>query len=194
MSWLTDYRADVRRYTAYSGAGSLTQLLFQQGLWALLQYRLASAVYRSDLPTLPKKVLIGVFVAWRKLVEVVTGICLPSAANIGPGLYLGHFGPIILHPQCQVGANCNLSQGVTLGISGRSGNRGVPVLGDNVYVGANAVLAGAIVVGDGAVVAANSLVTRDVPKDTVVIGVPAVATGQRGSSDYIDGPKDEQVS
>ena len=59
MSWLSDYLQDVRRYTAYSDGRALTQILTQQGLWALLQYRLTAAVYRSALPLAVKRAVLA---------------------------------------------------------------------------------------------------------------------------------------
>ena len=189
MEWLTRYREDVRRYTEYSGGSALWQMLAQQGLWALLEYRIASSVYRSPLPPVLKRPLLLLFLAWQKLVEIVTGISLPHSASIGSGLYIGHFGHMIVNGNAVIGARCNLSQGVTIGVSGRGEKRGVPVIGNRVYVGANAVVAGKILVGDDVIIGANSLVTRDVPSGTTVLGVPAKVVATDGSTEYIDGPQ-----
>src|SRR5205085_4361981 len=129
----------VERYTEYAGGGSLIQVFTQQGLWALLQYRLAAAIYDAAWPGLFKRWLLLWMVAWQKLIEITTGICLPYTAVIGPGLYIGHFGNIILNGKAVLGSNCNLSQGVTIGVSGRGAQRGVPRIGDRVYFGANAI-------------------------------------------------------
>jgi len=185
MSWLSDYLRDVRRYTTYSEGWALTQILTQQGLWALLQYRLTAAVYRSGLPFAVKRALLLVLVIWQKIVEVSTGICLPYTARIGPGLYLGHFGNIIVNGDAVIGSNCNLSQGVTIGVSGRRERRGVPRVGDRVYFGANAVAAGKITIGDDVIIGGNSLATADVPPHCTVVGVPAVIVSDKGSEEYI---------
>jgi serine O-acetyltransferase len=185
MSWLSDYSQDVRRYTAYSEGCALTQILTQQGLWALLQYRLAAAVYRSVLPRAVKRVLLLVLVIWQKIIEVSTGTSLPYTALIGPGLYIGHFGNIIVNGNAVIGSNCNLSQGVTIGISGRGERRGVPRVGNRVYFGANAVAAGSITIGDDVIIGGNSLANADVPPHCTVVGVPAVIVSNKGSEEYI---------
>lgn len=185
MTWMEAYRADVRRYTAYGESGALRQILTQQGLWALLQYRLASSLYRAAMPSILKRPFLLAMVVWQKLIEITTGICLPYTAQIGAGLYIGHFGNIILNSDIVMGCDCNLSQGVTIGVSGRGDRRGVPVIGNRVYFGANATVAGKIRVGDDAVIGANSLVTADVPDGCTVVGVPAEIVSRKGSQDYI---------
>jgi serine O-acetyltransferase len=77
---------------------------------------------------------------------------------------------------------CNISQGVTLGVAGQGLTRGAPTLGDRVCVGANAVVAGKISVGDDAAIAANSLVIQNVPPRAVVVGVPARSVSNAGSA------------
>lgn len=184
MSWLRDFRQDVARYAEYGGR-PLVQLLTQQGLWALFQYRAASAVHRSALPRSVKRPLLVLAVVWQKGIEILTGISLPYSATLGPGLYIGHFGPVIVNGTAVLGEHCNLSQGVTIGVSGRGERRGVPVIGSRVYIGANATVAGRIRVGDDAMIGANSLVTADVPPHTTVVGVPAQVVSEAGSADYL---------
>lgn len=101
-------------------------------------------------------------------------------AQIGPGLLIAHCGNITLHPDVVIGSHCDLAHGVTLGTRG-VGHEGVPRLGDNVYVGTNAVLIGPIHVGRGARIGANSLVNRDVPDDCTALGVPAQIVSRRNA-------------
>src|SRR5690606_2511217 len=84
-----------------------------------------------------------------------------------------------------IGADCCISQGVTIGVSGRGEMRGVPVVGNRVYFGVNAVVVGKIYVGDDVLIGANSLVNRDVPEHCTVLGVPAVITSEKGSEGYL---------
>ncbi|HEY5388487.1 MAG TPA: serine acetyltransferase [Thermoleophilia bacterium] len=179
MSWLSEYRADVARYTSYTKHPGAQDMVTQQALWALLQYRLASAAYRSSLPPGLRLPLLVVLYAWRKVIEVTTGICLPQTAVIGPGLYIAHFGPIIFNKRVVMGAVCDVHQGVTIGVSARGGRSGVPVIGERVWIGPNSTLAGPIAIGDHVMISANSLVVRDVPSHTVVRGVPAEVIGSR---------------
>jgi serine O-acetyltransferase len=186
LGWWRSYKADFARYrTMRPGTSALTLILTEQGLWALLQYRLASGIHRSGLPGFLKRpILLGAGIV-QKLTEMTTGISLPYRARIGPGLDIGHFGNILLHQDVVIGHTCNVSQGVTIGSSGRGPCKGTPVIGHRVYLATNAVVAGPIKVGDDAVVGANSLVTRDVPAGVTVLGVPARVVGHHGSSGYI---------
>lgn len=185
--WWAAYRADFRRYRQHrTGTSALVLMLTEQGLWALLQYRMASGLARSRLPKPIKAPLLLLSAVLQKAVEIVTGIAIPCRATIGPGLYIGHFGNIIFHEDAVLGHTCNVSQGVTIGTSGRGARRGVPTIGDRVYLATNAVVVGRITVGSGAIVAANSLVTRDVPPGTTVMGVPAQVVKHLGSDDYIE--------
>lgn len=176
---LADFLDDVDRYRT-AGGSALRALATEPGLWAVATYRLARAA-RRELPrwaTLPLRPL-------ELAVQLVTGVTLPTDAEIGPGLYVGHFGGIVVHPEARLGRDCNLSHGSTIGIGGRGARRGVPTLGDRVYLGPHAVVFGKVRVGDDAAIGANAAVTRDVPDGGVAVGAPARLAGLRGSGDYV---------
>lgn len=179
MNWLAIYREDIRRYVdSGTKAGLLKQMLTHRELWALLQYRMASAIYRWAIPATLKRSLLFVMAVWQKFIQFTTGIYLPCTATIGPGLYIGHFGNITLDGNVIIGSNCNLLQGVSIVVSGRGECRGVPVIGDRVHLGVNATIAGKIRVGDNTTIAANSLVISDVPDGCSVAGIPAEIVGR----------------
>ena len=179
------FRKDIERYKDYSSAPSLFLILTQQGLWALFVYRINNFVYRSKLPYYIRRLFLMFGLIFQKMMEIFTGISLPYSARIGEGLYIGHFGGIVINSDAVIGKNCNISQGVTIGVSGRGDRRGVPIIGDKVYIGANSVVAGAIAIGDNVLIAANSLVTSSVSSNKTVIGVPAKEVGDSGSEGYI---------
>ena len=185
MNWLTDYRRDIMRYVELGGGPAWKHILAEQGLWALLQHRLEAATIQGALPAPIKLPLRLGLLVWHKLIEMATGICLPSTARIGPGLHLPHGGLRVVHGQAAIGSDCCICQGVTIGVSGRGEHRGVPVIGDRVYIGVNAVVVGKITVGSDSVIGANSLVNRDVPPHCTVIGVPATVVSQKGSEEYL---------
>lgn len=174
---------DYKKYKKYGG-NCVSILFFTQGFWAVFQYRIANFVYRLKIPVLKQ---LGQFfcLVWQKVIEMLTGISIPSSATIGHSFYIGHFGGIIINANAVIGNNCNISQGVTIGVSGLNENRGVPKIGDNVYLGANCVVAGDICIGNNVMVSACSLVTRDVEPNNVVMGVPAVKIASKGSNGYI---------
>ncbi len=103
------------------------------------------------------------------IIRIYSGLELSPHVQIGPGLYVGHFGATVIHPEVIAGKNLTLLHGVTIGIS----ETGVPKLGDNVSIGAGAILIGGITIADGATIAAGAVVTKDVPPGCVVGGVPA---------------------
>ena len=124
-------------------------------------------------------------VVWQKWIEIVTGISLPYTAKIGSEFYIGHFGNIIINAAAEIGDNCNVSQGVTIGVSGRGDQRGIPIIGNNVYIGANSVVAGKITIGNNVVIGANSFVNRNIDSNSTVLGVPAKKVSDNSSVDYI---------
>jgi serine O-acetyltransferase len=122
---------------------------------------------------------------WRKNLEIFTGISIPATAQIGHSFYIGHYGAIIFNDDVVLGNNCNVAQGVTLGISGLDAKRGVPTIGNNVFIGPNATIAGKITIGDDVLIGANSFVNKDVEAGCTMLGVPAVVISQNGSKAYI---------
>lgn len=183
MSFIKLLQSDYIKYKKYGG-NFFTIVFFTQGFWAIVQYRLAHSVYKMRFPVV-KQILQILMLLWQKVIEITTGISIPASAEIGHSFYIGHFGGIILNAKTIIGNNCNISQGVTIGVSGQGEKRGVPVIGNDVYIGANAVLAGKISVQNNAVIGACSLVTTDVEEHAVMLGVPAVKISEKGSKGYL---------
>ncbi len=179
------FGSDIKKYKKYSGKSALVLCCTQQGLWALFFYRINSAIFTSRIPSFLKKILLLFCLLSHKWMEVITGISLPYSAKIGHSFYIGHFGQIIVNAKSVIGNNCNISQGVTIGVSGVGDRRGVPLIGDNVYIGANTTIAGKITIGDDVVIGANSLVNRDVAASCTVVGVPATVVSENDSKGYI---------
>jgi serine O-acetyltransferase len=180
------FRTDIYKYKKYSGGKSTVLLLFTiQGLWALFWYRLFNRIYKSKTPLIFKRIMLMLYIPIQKTMEILTGISLPYSSQIGRSFYIAHFGQIIIHPRAIIGNNCNISQGVTIGISGRGENRGVPVIGNNVYIGANATIVGKIKIGDNVCVGSNTLVFKDVEESITVCGVPAYKISSNNSENYI---------
>jgi len=184
MNTLKLIQSDFKKYRKY-GSSTFVILFFTQGFWAAFQYRIANCIHRRiTIQPFRFLFLVPIFI-WQKGIELCTGISIPASASIGPSFYIAHFGGIILNSKTQIGSNCNISQGVTIGVSGVGANRGVPVIGNEVYIGANAVLAGKITIGNQVLVGGCSLVNTDVPSGSVVLGVPAKIISDKGSNGYI---------
>ncbi len=114
------------------------------------------------------------------------GIDIPYRTCIGKGFYIGHFGGIVINPNAVIGKNCNISQGVTIGQTNRGERAGTPVIGDNVFIGPGAMIIGNIKIGNNVAIGANAVVTKSVPDNAVVAGVPARILSMQGSIGYID--------
>ena len=182
---LKTFKSDLLKYKRYSGRSNIILLLTQQGLWAIFIYRFNNSVFRSNFPRYIKVIFLVIGLFFQKLIEILTGISLPYSATIGKQFYIGHFGGIIINSKAVIGENCNISQGVTIGVSGTGNNRGVPKLGDNIYVGVNAVIAGDIKIGNNVVIGANSLVIKSIESNVTVLGVPAKKVSDNNSEQYI---------
>ena len=176
--------SDYKKYKKYGGT-FVSIVFFTQGFWASLQYRIAHGIYTSVNIPLLRQLLLGICLLWQKSIEMATGISIPASARIGSSFYIGHFGGIILNSNTVIGNNCNISQGVTIGVSGIGERRGVPIIGNNVYIGPNSVVAGKISIEDNVLVGACSLVTSDVKANGVMLGVPAIVVSDKSSEGYI---------
>ena len=133
----------------------------------------------------PRSVLICSLL-WQRRLGHKFGISISSRSSIGPGLYIGHFGGIVVSPETTIGKDCNLSQGVTIGVTNRGDRRGTPTIGDRVYIGPGAKIFGAVHVGNDSAVGANCVVTHDVPAGSVVAGVPGRGISTQGSAGYVN--------
>lgn len=119
--------------------------------------------------------------------QIKYGFQIYPETEIGEGLYLGHWGALVINPNVKIGKNCNIAQGVTIGQANRGKNAGFPVIGDEVWIGANAVIVGNIRIGDNVLIAPNAYVNTDVPPNSIVIGNPAQITpNNRATEGYIN--------
>ncbi len=114
------------------------------------------------------------------------GFDISPATVIGKGLYLGHFGGVVISPYAVLGANINIAQGVTIGATSRGERVGSPTLEDRVWVGANAILVGKITIGREALIAPGAYVNFDVPAYSVVLGNPGKTISHTGSAGYVN--------
>ena len=122
------------------------------------------------------------------------GFEISYATKIGAGLYLGHFGGVVINSQTIIGKNVNIAQGVTIGQTNRGRKAGIPVVGDRVWIGANAIIVGNIYVGDDALIGPGAYVNFDVPARAVVLGNPGKIVSYEGTAGYVDNLVPEPAS
>jgi len=173
-------RRDVRAVLDRDPAArsTLEVLLCYPGVHALALHRLAHRLWNAGWPTTARFVShVGRF---------LTGIEIHPAARLGPGLFIDHGMGVVIGETAEVGTNVTLLQGVTLGGTSLKREKRHPTLGDNVVVGAGAKIIGAFRIGDGSRIGAGSVVVREVPPNSVVVGVPGRVT-------YRDGQRVEPI-
>jgi serine O-acetyltransferase len=103
------------------------------------------------------------------LIELGTGCHIDRSTKVGDGLHVVHAHGVRIHPNAVIGARCGIMNDVTIGLSHSTE---APRIGDDVFIGAGAKILGPVTIGDGAVVAANTLVITDVPAGATIMGVP----------------------
>lgn len=131
------------------------------------------------------KYLLYGFRLYRKSLKY--GFQISPHATIGKGLYLGHFGTIVVGNEVVIGDNCNLSPNVIIGRTNRGRYIGSPRIGNSVWIGSGAILVGNISIGDNVLIAPNSYVNFDVPKNSIVVGNPAVVhPSKHATEEYIN--------
>lgn len=142
-----------------------------QGFWAMCVYRFGRWRYgiRPRLLRMPFSLLYRILYKW---IQIVTGIELPCEARVGRNFVIDHFGGIVVSGYATFGDNCRIRNGVVVGLA-RTEDPCAPVIGNNVDIGAGAKVLGRIRVGDNVVIGANAVVIRDVPENSIAVGVPA---------------------
>lgn len=144
----------------------------------LLLHRIAHGLWRWHVPLLPR--LIYGFN------RIVFSVVLPPSVVVGKNVVLGYSGlGSVIHARAVIGNRVVIGAGITIG--GKSPHVEVPVIGDDVDIGAGARILGPIRVGQGAVVGANAVVVKDVPAGAVVAGVPARVIRMRDDFQVAEG-------
>ena len=121
--------------------------------------------------------------------QVKYAIQIPHQTRIGRGFKIGHWGHIVINPAAIIGHNFNIAQGALVGNAPPSSRNnfqgGVPTIGNNVCIGANAIVIGKITIGDNCVIAPGAFVNQDMPANTIAIGNPASFHNKENASDSL---------
>ena len=142
-----------------------------QGFWVMIVYRFGRWRYtiKSGLLRKPFSLLYKILY---KFIQVITGIELPCEVTVGKNFRIDHFGGIIISGFASFGDNCVIRDGVTVGLR-RVDDPVAPQIGNNVDIGTGAKVLGGITIGDNVVIGANAVVLEDVPPNSIAVGVPA---------------------
>jgi|SRR5690606_7138186 len=145
-------------------------------------YRVGNFFHRKKMKIIGK-LLSGVN-------RVLFSTWIPSSADIGKNFTVGYWGlGVVIHSNSKIGDNCLVSQNVTIGRN--FGDTKVPVIGNDVYIGAGSVVFGEIIIGDNVIIGSNSLINKSVPDNCTVVGNPMrIISRDRGVKYYeIDNKK-----
>jgi serine O-acetyltransferase len=167
---LEDLRVPVERDPA--ARGPLDVILSYPGFHAITAHRFIHALYGLGVPLLPR------FLS--NMVRASTGIEIHPAAKIGHRFFIDHGMGVLIGETAEVGDDVTLYKGVTLGGTSLGQGKRHPTIGNDVVIGTNASILGAITIGDGARVGAGSVVVRDVPPRATVVGIPGRIVLQDG--------------
>jgi len=155
-------------------AGNIFEVLMYQGLWAVLIHRLSHMLYWLRIPVLPRLV--------SQIGRLFTQIEIHPGAKIGKGFFIDHGAGVVIGETVEIGKNVTIYQGVTLGGTGKQKGKRHPTVGDNVVIGAGAIILGAITLGEGSRIGAGSVVTKSVPPHSTVVGNPGRIVRMKGKS------------
>jgi putative colanic acid biosynthesis acetyltransferase WcaB len=145
-----------------------------KSLVVLFFFRIASFFQLSNKNLVVFVLGIPFLIFYRINVEWILGIEIPAGCKIGGGIIVDHGQALVINRNVIIGKNCRLRNSTTIGIKmGKDGNYNSPIIGDNVDIGANVIIIGEILVGNNVIIGAGSVVTKDIPNNSVVVGNPA---------------------
>jgi len=147
-------------------------LLCYPGLHAIWLHRISHWFYKRDFVLVPRMI--------SNLARFLTGIEIHPGATIGKGLFIDHGTGIVIGETAEIGDNVTLYQGVTLGGTGKEKGKRHPTVGDNVVVASGAKVLGSFKVGDNSKIGAGSVVLKEVPPNSTVVGIPGQVVWHNG--------------
>ena len=147
-------------------------LLLYSGVHAIIAHRIANGLYKKKHYFAARAV--------SQTSKMLTGIEIHPGATIGKGLVIDHGTGVVIGETAEIGDNCTIYQGVTLGGTGKDVGKRHPTLGNNVMVGAGAKILGPLHIGDNTKIAANAVVLDEMPENCTAVGIPAKIVKREG--------------
>ncbi|MHA1792724.1 MAG: serine O-acetyltransferase [Promethearchaeota archaeon] len=163
---LDSFVSDVTcAFTKDPAALSLIEVLTAYpGVQSVLLHRVAHFFWILDVPFIPRYI--------SHMTRQITGIEIHPGAKIGKNFFIDHGSGVVIGETCEIGDNVTLYQGVTLGWTSNKREKRHPTLRNNIVVGAGANIIGPVLIEDNVKIGANSVVINDVPKNSIVVGIP----------------------
>ena len=177
-----EIRYDVKAFRQRDPAATSDAeiVLLYSGFHARLAHRLSHALYKKGHTFSARAVSQGA--------KFLTGIEIHPGATIGRGLVIDHGSGVVIGETAEIGDNCTIYQGVTLGGTGKDVGKRHPTLGNNVLVGSGAKILGPVKIGDNVKVASGAVVLTELPDHSTAVGMPAkvVRVGGQRVADELD--------
>jgi len=164
-----DYNAVFERDPA--ARNSLEVILAYPGFHAIFIHRINNCLWKVGIPVVPRLL--------SHVMRFFTGIEIHPGAKISGGFFIDHGMGVVIGETAEIGKDCLLYQGVTLGGTGKEKGKRHPTLGNNVTVGAGSKILGSIKIGNNVVIGANSVILKSVPDNSVCVGVPGRVTNKK---------------
>ncbi len=174
LSFFNELGNDIKiiRERDPAAKNSVEIALLYSGFHALIAYRLAHPLYER------KQFFAARFIS--QTARFITGIEIHPGAKIGKGLFIDHGTGVVIGETAEIGDNCTIYQGVTLGGTGKDIGKRHPTIGNNVMVGAGAKVLGPFKIGDNSKIAANAVVLEAVSENSTAVGIPARVVKRSG--------------
>ena len=169
-----EIRADVKatRERDPAARSDAEVLLLYSGVHALIAYRVAHKLHENKHYFSARAI--------SQTARFFTGIEIHPGAKIGRGMVIDHGMGVVIGETTEIGDNCTIYQGVTLGGTGKDVGKRHPTLGNNVMVGAGAKVLGPFTIGDNTKIAANAVVLEEMPENCTAVGIPAKIVRREG--------------
>lgn len=171
-------KSDIQRYIRIDSDSinpsfyeKMMILLSKSPLHAVIFYRFSNWCHRKIRISILHKIITLLTLPFSFWYRTIHGITIETEAQIGKGFYIGHPGGINIGP-VRIGDYCNIAQNVTIGIGGRGEERGLPELGNQIWIGALSVIFGKISIGDHTTILPGTILSKSVPDHVTVAGNP----------------------
>jgi serine O-acetyltransferase len=176
---LTAIRQDIRAAKERDPANptTLQVVVAYPGVHAVWGHRISHSLWNRGAKVAAR--------GFAELTRILTGVEIHPGATLGSGLFIDHATGVVIGETAEVGDDVTIYHGVTLGGTGRDVGKRHPTIGDRVVIGAGAKVLGPIKIGDDSRIGANSVVVKEVPSSSVVVGVPGqiISRAKPGSPD-----------
>ena len=159
-------------------------IFFIPQTWAILNYRYGNWIWKKCNILFLKQILFVFYFIFKIISQIITGIEISHKSQIGKGLHIRHMGNIVIG-MGKIGDYSSINNGVTVGAAGRDEKFSFPSIGNFVYFGTGSKVLGKIIIGDNVAIGANAVVTKSFPDNAVIGGVPAKLISYKSSNHFI---------